>query len=292
MLLGVLNCLGADPLGIYAGMEEWEWNRQYLLSTIGNNNWYAGYVNCMAGILLAVMCRGKGIWRILGGVGSFLYFAASLTMGNLTGILAAMALALFLIILSLDSRAELLRALETVFLFPLAQVFLHLLEATGKGTTRIPGKLEKAIFYSNIWYVLLIMTGLLAVLLKSREKRGGQDFLKGKGMGKGAFDCRNCHGPWGTGGYCHIDKVGAGISGCFPTGRFAVAKILQGANGRLALWKGTLELFWDAPFYRKSLVRDRTAIIMSCMSRVIWDWTGRRGGFWKIPCMPMPSMNG
>lgn len=123
MLLGVLNCLGADPLGIYAGMEEWEWNRQYLLSTIGNNNWYAGYVNCMAGILLAVMCRGKGIWRILGGVGSFLYFAASLTMGNLTGILAAMALALFLIILSLDSRAELLRALETVFLFPLAQVF-------------------------------------------------------------------------------------------------------------------------------------------------------------------------
>ena len=252
MLLGVLNCLGADPLGIYAGMEEWEWNRQYLLSKIGNNNWYAGYVNCMAGILLAVMCRGKGIWRILGGVGSFLYFAASLTMGNLTGILAAMALALFLIILSLDSRTELLRALETVFLFPLAQVFLHLLEATGKGTTRMPGKLEKAIFYSNIWYVLLIMTGLLAVLLKSREKRGRQDFLKGKGYGKRLLLTVGIVMGLGV-----LIVIGILIKSAPESlavsrpGDSLSTKILQGANGRLALWKGTLELFWDAPFLQK-----------------------------------------
>ena len=40
--IGLLNRLDIDVLGTFRGMENGEWNRTQLLSTIGNNNWYAG----------------------------------------------------------------------------------------------------------------------------------------------------------------------------------------------------------------------------------------------------------
>ena len=48
-LIGLLNRLDIDVLGTFRGMENGEWNRTQLLSTIGNNNWYAGYISVTAG---------------------------------------------------------------------------------------------------------------------------------------------------------------------------------------------------------------------------------------------------
>ena len=58
-LIGLLNRLDIDVLGTFREMENGEWNRTQLLSTIGNNNWYAGYISVTAGISLAAAFMGK-----------------------------------------------------------------------------------------------------------------------------------------------------------------------------------------------------------------------------------------
>ena len=72
-LIGLLNRLDIDVLGTFRGMENGEWNRTQLLSTIGNNNWYAGYISVTAGISLAAAFMGKQQVRALGLLGSFLF---------------------------------------------------------------------------------------------------------------------------------------------------------------------------------------------------------------------------
>lgn len=71
--IGLLNRLDIDVLGTFRGMENGEWNRTQLLSTIGNNNWYAGYISVTAGISLAAAYMGKRQGRVLGMLGSFLF---------------------------------------------------------------------------------------------------------------------------------------------------------------------------------------------------------------------------
>lgn len=72
-LIGLLNRLDIDVLGTFRGMENGEWNRTQLLSTIGNNNWYAGYISVTAGISLAAAFMGKRQVRVLGMIGSFVF---------------------------------------------------------------------------------------------------------------------------------------------------------------------------------------------------------------------------
>lgn len=72
--IGLLNRLDIDVLGTFRGMENGEWNRIQLLSTIGNNNWYAGYISVTAGISLAAAYMGKRQGRVLGMLGSFLFW--------------------------------------------------------------------------------------------------------------------------------------------------------------------------------------------------------------------------
>ena len=47
-LIGLLNRLDIDVLGTFQEMENGAWNRTQLLSTVGNNNWYAGYISVTA----------------------------------------------------------------------------------------------------------------------------------------------------------------------------------------------------------------------------------------------------
>ncbi len=115
-------------------MENGEWNRTQLLSTIGNNNWYAGYLSVTAGISLSAAYMGKRQGRVLGMLGSFLFFASAITSNSTTAIMAACGLSLLLFLVSLRQRSRLLRALEILMLLPLSvfmvRMFL-LLHLTG-----------------------------------------------------------------------------------------------------------------------------------------------------------------
>ena len=82
--IGLLNRLDIDVLGTFRGMENGEWNRTQLLSTIGNNNWYAGYISVTAGISLAAAYMGKRQGRVMGMLGSFLFLASAITSNSTT----------------------------------------------------------------------------------------------------------------------------------------------------------------------------------------------------------------
>ena len=88
--IGLLNRLDIDVLGTFRGMENGEWNRTQLLSTIGNNNWYAGYISVTAGISLAAAYMGKRQGRVLGMLGSFLFLASAITSNSTTAIIGSL----------------------------------------------------------------------------------------------------------------------------------------------------------------------------------------------------------
>lgn len=56
VVLGFANKLGIDPLGMYAGYSENDWEYSHMLSTVGNINWLCSYISniiplCIAGFL-------------------------------------------------------------------------------------------------------------------------------------------------------------------------------------------------------------------------------------------------
>ena len=166
--IGLLNRLDIDVLGTFRGMENGEWNRTQLLSTIGNNNWYAGYISVTAGISLAAAYMGKRQGRVLGMLGSFLFLASAITSNSTTAIMAACGLSLLLFLVSLRQRSRLLRALEILMLLPLSifmvRLFL-LLHLTG---LVIAGDVEKRLFFTTVWYIVFGAEVVVYMILRIR----------------------------------------------------------------------------------------------------------------------------
>ena len=228
-LIGLLNRLDIDVLGTFQGMENGEWNRTQLLSTIGNNNWYAGYISVTAGISLAAAFLGKRQVRVLGMLGSFLFFASAITSNSTTAILAACGLSLLLLLLSLRQRKQLLRALEILMLLPLSVFMVRLLVQFHLTGLVLAGNAEKALFFTPVWYGVFAveLAGYLILLWRERRKRS--DLLESG----------------------HVFRIAAGLAaevvlvalllGCLLVAGnlFRSEKLSEAANGRLALWKVT-----------------------------------------------------
>ena len=228
--IGLLNRLDIDVLGTFRGMENGEWNRTQLLSTIGNNNWYAGYLSVTAGISLAAAFMGKRQVRALGMLGSFLFFASAITSNSTTAILAACGLSLLLLLFSLRKRSRLLRALEILMLLPLSvfmvRVFL-LLHLTG---LVLAGEVEKKLFFTPVWYGVFAMEAVLYLILRMRERRTRKDFLESGRIFRTAVGL--------TAAVMLLALLFGGLllAGYLP-GSDTLTEV---ANGRLALWKVTL----------------------------------------------------
>ena len=227
-LIGLLNRLDIDVLGTFRGMENGEWNRTQLLSTIGNNNWYAGYISVTAGISLAAAYMGKRQGRVLGMLGSFLFLASAITSNSTTAIMAACGLSLLLFLVSLRQRSRLLRALEILMLLPLSifmvRLFL-LLHLTG---LVIAGDVEKRLFFTTVWYIVFGAEAVLYLILRIRERQQQKDFLE-------------------SGKIYRIVVVAGAVMicsgvllGCLLGGIVGNEMVSEAADGRLALWKVTL----------------------------------------------------
>ena len=226
--IGLLNRLDIDVLGTFRGMENGEWNRTQLLSTIGNNNWYAGYISVTAGISLAAAYMGKRQGRVLGMLGSFLFLASAITSNSTTAIMAACGLSLLLFLVSLRQRSRLLRALEILMLLPLSifmvRLFL-LLHLTG---LVIAGDVEKRLFFTTVWYIVFGAEAVLYLILRIRERQQQKDFLE-------------------SGKIYRIVVVAGAVMicsgvllGCLLGGIVGNEMVSEAADGRLALWKVTL----------------------------------------------------
>lgn len=229
-LIGLLNRLDIDVLGTFQGMENGEWNRTQLLSTIGNNNWYAGYISVTAGISLTAAFLGKRYVRALGMLGSFLFFASAITSNSTTAILAACGLCLLLFLLSLRQRGQLLRALEILMLLPLSVFMVRLFLQVHLTGLVLAGDAEKALFFTPVWYGVFAGEAVLYLFLRWRERQKRSDLLENGRI------------------FRIVAWVAAAavlfvlILGCLSVvgNLFNSEKLSEIANGRLALWKVTL----------------------------------------------------
>lgn len=56
-LIGLLQKLGYDPLGLLKGYVVGDWEYTHMLSTLGNNNWLSGYYSVMLPLSLSLFVR-------------------------------------------------------------------------------------------------------------------------------------------------------------------------------------------------------------------------------------------
>ena len=248
-LIGLLNRLDMDVLGVFRGMENGAWNRTHLLSTIGNNNWYAGYISVTAGITMAAALCGKKYSRIAGMLGSLLFYASALTADCITSIAAAVGLSLLILLLSLKERSKLLRALELTMLLPVADFAVYLWMQSGIPGLVLEGESEKRLFFSPVWLVLFAVQLICYLVLYRREKLARQDLLQ---------DGRIFHIVW-------IAVAVAAAVGLLALGIFLVmgemilrqqetgwlSEVLKMANGRPALWCVTVQTYFQENIFYK-----------------------------------------
>lgn len=229
-LIGLLNRLDIDVLGTFRGMENGEWNRTQLLSTIGNNNWYAGYISVTAGISLAAAFMGKRWGRVLGMLGSFLFFASAITSNSTTAILSACGLGLLLLLLSLRQRGRLLRALEILMLLPLSVFMVRMLIQFHLTGLVLAGNVEKKLFFTPVWYGIFMVEAVLYLLLWWRERQKRSDLLENGRISRIVV-------------YTVVTlAVLTVFLGCLlVSGNLSGSeKLSEVANGRLSLWKVTV----------------------------------------------------
>lgn len=229
-LIGLLNRLDIDVLGAFQGMENGAWNRTQLLSTIGNNNWYAGYISVTAGIAMTAAFLGQKYVRWLGMTGSFLFFASAITSNSTTAVLAACGLGLLLFVLSLRQRRQLLRALEILLLMPLSVFLVRGLLRWQLTGLVLEGTVEKSIFFTPLWYVMFAVEAAAYLFLRLREGQRREDLLEDGRIQRIAVI---------------VVAVAMALLGILG-GMLLAGKTLQGNaglaadNGRIALWKVTL----------------------------------------------------
>ena len=240
-LIGLLNRLDIDVLGTFRGMENGEWNRTQLLSTIGNNNWYAGYISVTAGISLAAAFMGERYVRALGMLCSFLFFASAITSNSTTAILAACGLSLLLLLLSLRQRSRLLRALEILMLLPLSVFMVRIFIRLHLTGLVLAGDAEKALFFTPVWYGVFAVEAAGYLILKLRERHKRADRLESGQIFRIA-----------VGMTVAVVLVVVLLGGLLVAGSFSGSeKLSEIANGRLALWKVTLLTYGKEGFLYK-----------------------------------------
>lgn len=112
-LLGVLNRLRVDPLGLFVGLTSMDWDYNHLLSTVGNINWLSSYLCVVIPLALADYLQTKKKSA------TYFTYAASLSgllllciQGSDTGLLAFAAALLFLFVLGLKGKEQLRRVLS------------------------------------------------------------------------------------------------------------------------------------------------------------------------------------
>lgn len=92
-LIGLLQKLGYDPLGLLKGYVVGDWEYTHMLSTLGNNNWLSGYYSVMLPLSLSLFCKaaeeGRRVASFLFGGGNALMLMLLLLQGSDGGVIVA-----------------------------------------------------------------------------------------------------------------------------------------------------------------------------------------------------------
>ena len=130
-LIGLLQKLGYDPLGLLKGYVVGDWEYTHMLTTLGNNNWLSGYYSVMFPLSLALFCKAVEEERrgssILLGVSNTLVVILLFLQGSDGGVMVA-GVALWMCFWSSRKKTKLWEAM----LFLLTSVCVGML-LWGKG---------------------------------------------------------------------------------------------------------------------------------------------------------------
>lgn len=175
MALGILNRYVFDPLSMFEGLDEWD--REHLLSTIGNPNWYCGYISVALPVCICLACMEGKVRRAAGLFGSLLFFWTVLTQGSEGGYLILLAEMAIFFFWSLDRRRKVLAFVRVAVCCPLA-VFLGRYCIRFRGLILVEDGTLEGLLFRKGWGVVLLLLGILYVLLWIREQRDCRDRLE------------------------------------------------------------------------------------------------------------------
>ena len=171
--LGILNRFSVDLLGFFNSSME-TWNLTHMLSTIGNINWYAGYL-CLLfpfGIFVFWNSNNKkkntitGSYLILG-------YLTFFTQGSESAVPAIAAVMFLLFLFSFRENRHMKKYLLTWMLMSLSGIFLRiLLFLFPKSSNMVADSFSVGLIESDLWIVILLLAGILYVLLEIKEKQG------------------------------------------------------------------------------------------------------------------------
>jgi len=171
--LTMINRCGDDPLGVYHGMDWFDWNRRNLLATIGNINWVCCYLAVAVPILCFCYWKARGYLRILAFIGAFSGMAAMMLQGSAAGFADIAVMLGILLFVSIEDREKLIRFLDTATLIPLFWSIFSLFQID----LITPDDANVKQYYSIMWLIpLAILVGFDA-FLRLRGKKHKPDLL-------------------------------------------------------------------------------------------------------------------
>lgn len=248
MVLAVMNRYTLDPLGTMREMEQGTWEAEHLLSTIGNQNWYCGYVSAAAPICYYFGCFGGRNKRIAGLAGCMLTFLTILTQGSESGYLILLAMMAVLFVDAWDSRKRLLRFALAALCCP-AAALLGVQGIRIRGLTLVEdGSIRNVLFWKG-WIVLFLLLGGICLILYLREKQGKKDYLKSGRIRKAVLTISGILIAMGFILFvlCQVSDVVWAVFG-----ERSLLRIMDDwGNDRGALWRMSWECFMQSPWYRK-----------------------------------------
>lgn len=172
VLIGLLNRLEIDPLRMFVGFAETDWEYSHMISTIGNINWFCGYGSVMLAFPLAGYLYGKeGRRRRLSLALSVLGMLLLCVQGSDSGWLIVMAALGLCLLIGIKKKEffhkALVLALGVTCLIPLMGRLVTLLGA--QEAIPIDGDVYAKMLRNEWW----IAAGALAVVLVVHGKLHG-----------------------------------------------------------------------------------------------------------------------
>ena len=248
MGIAICNRYCFDPLGVFREMEQGTWNREHLLSTIGNQNWYCGFISVASAGCFYFCYVGEGAAKAAGWFGALITFWTVMTQGSDSGYLIPLAMAAVLFVDALGSRRRLLRFCMTLICCP-AAALIGVQVIRLRGLMLVEDGFLRGILFWTGWKVCFFLLFGFILILYFREKKGRKDFLQSGRIKKVmlvlcSILCVVC------GMIFLLCQVSDTVWSAFGEKSF-LRLADQWGNDRGALWRLSREYFMQCPWYRK-----------------------------------------